>query len=117
MTSASPSDRLSRLRDQLEAALRTSLEDMAFAALVPAAGAAAEPASAPPPVSRPGGGAIASTVETRVLPRGTAVRGAARPRVRSLDDTVFAGNERTLRELAKEIRRLVAEDRRRGLRL
>lgn len=120
MATESSSDRLLRLRGEVEVALTSFLEHTTL--LMPASGAS-EPVGpgagpggpAPGPASQaPGQRGPASGPIPQAIGRSRAFS-TALSHVRTLEGNVFAGNERALRELAKEIKRLISEDKRRGL--
>ena len=106
MATESSSDRLLRLRGEVEVALTSFLEHTTL--LMPASGAS-EPVG---PGAGPGG--PASGPIPQAIGRSRAFS-TALSHVRTLEGNVFAGNERALRELAKEKKRLISEDKRRGL--
>ena len=99
------SDRLTRLRSEAEAMLRASLSRAVFPVISPRSGFDAErgetgPFDFPiPPQEQAFDG----------LPISPGTSGIASA------EAVLSGNERGVRALAKEIKRLITEDKRRGL--
>ena len=99
------SARLTRLRAETEAALRS------LPRAAPSAGSTSETPSARGGGRPPTGAAIIP----RARPAASNLAGDLTVNVNLMGGTVFLDDERTIRALAKEIKRLLAEDRRRGL--
>ncbi len=99
------SARLSRLRAETDAALRSLPRSTPSAGSTPKARSAG--VRGRPPAS-------AATFPT-ARPATSSFSGDSTVNVNLLGGTVFLDDERTVRALAKEIKRLLAEDRRRGL--
>ena len=105
MGSESISARLNRLRAETDSALRTLLRS------VPSVGSTQEI-----PSTRVRGWPLRSpAMIPTARPAGSSFAGDATVNVNLMGGTVFLDDERTIRALAKEIKRLLTEDRRRGL--
>ncbi len=105
MTNRPPSDALSRLRAETDATLRALLR------------IASSPASAtnPSPSAERRGphDSTAPILTTRTAT--SALMGDTTVNVNLMGGTIVLDDERTIRALAKQIKRLITEDRRRGL--
>ncbi len=99
------SARLARLRADTDAALRS------LPRAAPAAGSTPETPSARMRGWPPTSAAMFPTAR----PATSGIAGDSTVNVNLMGGTVFLDDERTIRALAKEIKRLLAEDRRRGL--
>ena len=105
MTSRPPLDALSRLRAEADATLRSLLRT------APSPASATNPS---PAIERRGAhGGTVPILTTRIA--APALAGDTTINVNLMGGTVVLDDERTIRALAKEIKRLIREDRRRGL--
>ena len=95
MQADSPSRQLSRLRANVASSLRSYLRQATF------------PVAVDEQTAEPGGRTVSGRPTT---PPGVSLMNA-RPKGK----TILLDDERTLRALAKEIKRLITEDKRRGL--
>jgi hypothetical protein len=121
MTGSSRSDELARLRSEAERSVRSfTLGAMAVASTPTREAARAAgrhtPSSGPARTAlAPWPGREAAQAAGRQTPSSGTVRTALAPWPDRPGVTVFPDSERKMRALAKEIRRLIAEDKRRGL--
>ena len=98
-------ERMSRLRAEADRSIRSFLRR---ATSVPSVSGASRASGGRPPITE----GVASDGNPTLA---EAAPGAVVVHVKLMGDTIFLDDERRVRALAKEIRRLITEDRRRGL--